>query len=141
MIWIISGPVESRRSFQPKRTILWMKADDPGYSGRYFHIYSISKSRRSQPTYIGTIADDPVPKWTILTYVLSVDNKSVANIKGLALTSFTQKLARSCIQCHLDSVFVSKITYRSYFGILLCWWPIGTLSIFRKMSPTDFLPT
>ena len=63
-------------SFVLKQTIL-VKADD------LFTFIFASKSRRSQPTYFGTNADDPDPERTILTYVFW---ESETNIRGLKQT-------------------------------------------------------
>ena len=61
-----------------KQTILVKAAD-------LFTFIFINKSRRSQPTYFGTNADDPVPKRTILTYVFWV-SKDKSNILGFKQT-------------------------------------------------------
>ena len=54
---------QSRRSFEPKRTILWVKAHDPSFDKKQtilvkvndpFTLIFISESRRSQPTHFHT---------------------------------------------------------------------------------------
>ena len=54
------------------------EADDPSF-------IFVSKSRRSQPTYFGTNADDPVPKRTILIYVFWVSESNI--LGGVRVTS------------------------------------------------------
>ena len=63
-----------------KQTILVKAAD-------LFTFIFINKSRRSQPTYFATNADDPVPKRTILTYVFWVSESNILEFKQTILIS------------------------------------------------------